>query len=164
MSGSRTGPSSSRSWAGSPPSPAQSASSHRRAPSTTAAAPTNGRTARCSAPRSGSRSAPRPVSSATSNNQPARENAKMNKPVSPADLVTPKVTTGPIVGSRKTYTTPEAAPDLRVPLREIMLDPSANEPPVAVYDSSGFYTDDNAGIDVEKGLKRTRVERVRERG
>src|SRR5215210_1229863 len=88
----------------------------------------------------------------------------MNKPVSPADLVTPKVTTGPIVGSRKTYTTPEAAPDLRVPLREIMLDPSANEPPVAVYDSSGVYTDDNAGIDVEQGLKRTRVEWVRERG
>src|SRR5919107_1618713 len=88
----------------------------------------------------------------------------MNKPVSPADLVTPKVTTGPIVGSRKAYTAPEAAPDLRVPLREIMLDPSANEPPVTVYDSSGVYTDDNAGIDVEKGLKRTRVEWVRERG
>jgi phosphomethylpyrimidine synthase len=88
----------------------------------------------------------------------------MNKPVSPADLVTPKVTTGPIVGSRKTYTTPDAAPDLRVPLREIMLDPSANEPPVTVYDSSGIYTDDNVGIDVEKGLKRTRVEWVRERG
>src|SRR5688572_18716547 len=88
----------------------------------------------------------------------------MNKPVTPADLVTPKVTTGPIVGSRKAYTTPDAAPDLRVPIREIMLDASANEPPVAVYDSSGVYTDDNAGIDVERGLKRTRVEWVRERG
>src|SRR6476620_4192399 len=88
----------------------------------------------------------------------------MNKPVSPADLVTPKVTTGPICGSRKIYTTPEAASDLRVPFREIMLDPSANEPPVAVYDSSGIYTDDNAGIDVERGLKRTRVGWVRERG
>ena len=88
----------------------------------------------------------------------------MNKPVTPADLVTPKVTTGPICGSRKAYTAPEAAPDLRVPIREIILDPSANEPPVAVYDSSGVYTDDNAGIDVERGLKRTRVEWVRERG
>src|SRR4051795_997970 len=88
----------------------------------------------------------------------------MNKPVSPADLVTPKVTTGPIVGSRKIYTTPEAASDLRVPFREIALDPSAKEPPVRVYDSSGMYTDDNAGIDVEQGLKRTRVEWVRERG
>ena len=88
----------------------------------------------------------------------------MNKPISPADLVTPKVTTGPIVGSRKAYTVPDAASDLRVPIREIMLDPSAKEPPVAVYDSSGVYTDDNAGIDVEKGLKRARVEWVRERG
>jgi phosphomethylpyrimidine synthase len=88
----------------------------------------------------------------------------MNKPLQAADLVTPKVTTGPIAGSRKTYATPDAAPDLRVPIREIMLDPSANEPPVAVYDSSGVYTDDNAGIDVEKGLKRARVEWVRERG
>ncbi len=88
----------------------------------------------------------------------------MNKPISPADLVTPKVTTGPIIGSRKAYTVPEAAPDLRVPIREIVLDPSANEPPVAVYDSSGVYTDNNAAVDVEKGLKRARVEWVRERG
>jgi phosphomethylpyrimidine synthase len=88
----------------------------------------------------------------------------MNKPVTPADLVTPTVTTGPIVGSRKTYTAPDAAPDLRVPLREIMLDPSAKEPPVQVYDSSGVYTDDKAGIDVERGLKRARVEWVKERG
>jgi len=88
----------------------------------------------------------------------------MNKPLQPADLVTPKVTTGPIAGSRKTYSTPDTAPDLRVPIREIMLDPSANEPPVAVYDSSGVYTDDTAGIDVERGLKRARVEWVRERG
>src|SRR6478735_1821605 len=88
----------------------------------------------------------------------------MNKPVSPADLVTPKVTTGPICGSRKIYTTPEAAAHLRVPFREIALDPSAKEPPVRVYDSSGIYTDDNAGIDVEQGLKRVRAEWVRERG
>src|SRR3954449_8127178 len=88
----------------------------------------------------------------------------MNKPVSPADLVTPKVTTGPIVGSRKIYTTPEAASDLRVPFREIALDPSAKEPPIRVYDSSGIYTDDNSGIDVEQGLKRIRAEWVRERG
>ena len=88
----------------------------------------------------------------------------MNKPVSPADLVTPKVTTGPICGSRKIYTTPEADADLRVPFREIALDPSAKEPPVRVYDSSGIYTDDNSGIDVEQGLKRVRAEWVKERG
>src|SRR6476661_7317477 len=93
-----------------------------------------------------------------------KEGLAMNKPLSQADLATPKVTTGPIVGSRKTYTAPDAAPDLRVPLREIMLDASAKEPPVTVYDSSGVYTDDKAGIDVERGLKRARVEWVRERG
>jgi phosphomethylpyrimidine synthase len=88
----------------------------------------------------------------------------MNKPVSPADLVTPKVTTGGIIGSRKVYTAPDAAPDLRVPIREIVLDPSSGEPPVPVYDPSGPYTDDNVAIDVERGLKRTRVEWVKERG
>src|SRR5262249_10235915 len=88
----------------------------------------------------------------------------MNKPVSPADLVTPKVTTGPIVGSRKVYAAPEAAADLRVPLREIVLDPSSGEPPVAVYDPSGPYTDNNVAIDVETGLKRARVAWVKERG
>ena len=45
----------------------------------------------------------------------------MNKPLSESDFATPKVTTGPIAGSRKIYSTPEAAPDLRVPLREIAL-------------------------------------------
>jgi phosphomethylpyrimidine synthase len=88
----------------------------------------------------------------------------MNKPLSPSDLVTPKVTTGPIIGSRKLYSAPDAAPDLRVPHREIVLDPSSGEPPVPVYDASGAYTDDNLVIDVEKGLKRTRIEWVRERG
>ncbi len=80
------------------------------------------------------------------------------------DIVTPKVTTGPIAGSRKVHAVPEAAPDLRVPVREIMLTEAAGEPPVPVYDTSGPYTDDNVGIDVEAGLKRARVEWVRERG
>ena len=48
----------------------------------------------------------------------------MNKPITESDLVTPKVTTGPLTGSRKIYSAPEAAPDLRVPLREIALDRS----------------------------------------
>ena len=88
----------------------------------------------------------------------------MNKPISAADLTTPKVTTGPIAGSRKIYVTPEAAPDLRVPLREIALDASSGEPPLPVYDTSGPYTDNDVAIDVEKGLKRTRIDWVRERG
>ena len=35
------------------------------------------------------------------------------------NIATPKVTTGPIFGSRKVYVQPETAPDLRVPVREI---------------------------------------------
>jgi phosphomethylpyrimidine synthase len=88
----------------------------------------------------------------------------MNKPLAPSDLVTPKVTTGPIAGSRKTHVVPDAAPDLRVPLREIVLSEASGEPPLPVYDTSGPYTDDNASIDVEQGLRRARVEWVRERG
>src|SRR5215475_13571643 len=80
------------------------------------------------------------------------------------DIATPKVTTGPIAGSRKSYAKPNAAPDLRVPIREIVLDPSSGEPPVPVYDPSGPYTDDKATIDVEQGLPRTRIEWVKERG
>ena len=88
----------------------------------------------------------------------------MNKHLADSDLATPKVTTGPIAGSRKIFSRPDAAPELKVPLREIALDVSSGEPPVPVYDPSGPYTDPDAAIDVEKGLPRARVEWVRERG
>ncbi len=76
----------------------------------------------------------------------------------------PKVTTGALPASRKIYSQPEAAPDLRVPLREIALDASSGEPPLPVYDTTGPYTDPAVAIDVEKGLPRTRIEWVKERG
>ena len=41
----------------------------------------------------------------------------MNKPLAESDLATPKVTTGPIAGSRKIFSRPDAALDLQVPLR-----------------------------------------------
>jgi phosphomethylpyrimidine synthase len=88
----------------------------------------------------------------------------MNKPFAESDFATPKVTTGPIAGSRKVYSAPDAAFDLRVPYREIALSEGAGEEPVRVYDPSGVYTDSDAAIDVEKGLKRSRVEWVKERG
>ena len=65
----------------------------------------------------------------------------MNKPVTSADLATPKVTTGALPASRKIYSRPETAPDLRVPLREIILSEGAGEPNLPVYDTSGPYTD-----------------------
>jgi phosphomethylpyrimidine synthase len=88
----------------------------------------------------------------------------MNKPVTSADLVTPKVTTGPLPASRKVYSQPDAAPDLRVPVREIILSEASKEPALPVYDTTGPYSDDNVAIDVEKGLKRTRIAWVKERG
>jgi phosphomethylpyrimidine synthase len=88
----------------------------------------------------------------------------MNKAVTSADLVTPKVTTGPLPASRKVYAAPDAAPDLRVPLREIILEPTANEPNVLVYDTTGAYSDPDTVIDVEKGLSRARIEWVKARG
>jgi phosphomethylpyrimidine synthase len=88
----------------------------------------------------------------------------MNKPLAESDFATPKVTTGPIAGSRKVYAAPDAAPDLRVPYREIALSEGAAEEPVRIYDPSGIYTEADAAIDVEKGLKRTRIEWVKERG
>jgi len=88
----------------------------------------------------------------------------MNKHTADTDLATPKVTTGPIAGSRKIYATPDAAPDLKVPLREVVLDASSGEPPLPLYDPSGVYTDPDVTLDVEKGLARTRIDWVRERG
>src|SRR5260370_23953007 len=88
----------------------------------------------------------------------------MNKPLAESDFTTPKVTTGPIAGSSKVYVAPDAAPDLRVPYREIALSEGAGEEPVRIYDPSGIYTEADAAIDVEKGLKRSRVEWVKERG
>ena len=61
------------------------------------------------------------------------------------------VTTGAIQGSRKVYAAPAGRPDLRVPFREVVLtDP--NEAPVRIYDPSGPYTQDDAAIDLSKGL------------
>jgi len=88
----------------------------------------------------------------------------MNKLVAPNDLTTPKVTTGALPASRKVFATPDTAPDLRVPLREIVLSEGSGEPPLPVYDTSGPYTDETVTIDVEKGLSRTHSTRARWRG
>jgi phosphomethylpyrimidine synthase len=80
------------------------------------------------------------------------------------DLKTPEVTTGALPASKKIYSVPDTAPDLRVPLRQIALSEAAKEPPLPVYDTSGPYTDPEVKIEVEKGLSRQRLEWVKERG
>jgi phosphomethylpyrimidine synthase len=73
------------------------------------------------------------------------------------------VTTGPIAGSHKIYAAPKSHPDMRVPLREILLsDPL--EPPVRVYDPSGPYTETDARIDLAAGLPAVRESWIEARG
>ncbi|MHC2802549.1 hypothetical protein ACVMII_002295 [Bradyrhizobium diazoefficiens] len=80
------------------------------------------------------------------------------------DKTVPAVTTGPLPSSRKIFASPDAAPDLRVPLREIILSEGAGEPNLPVYDTSGPYTDPSVTIDVNAGLARNRKQWVLERG
>jgi|GEM_PF-3374237 len=88
----------------------------------------------------------------------------MNKPINPAELNVPGITTGPLPSSMKVYTHPKADPSLSVPHRAIQLHPSAEEPDVPVYDTSGPYSDPAVEIDLEKGLPRPRTEWVKARG
>ena len=88
----------------------------------------------------------------------------MNKHIDQSEFQTPSVTTGPLPASRKGYVSSERFADLRVPIREIDLHPSANEPALPVYDTTGPYTDPAVTIDVEKGLARHRTAWVLERG
>jgi phosphomethylpyrimidine synthase len=74
------------------------------------------------------------------------------------------VTTGPVTGSRKIYTSPADRPDLLVPFREIALAPTANEPPFRLYDTSGPFTDPAVTIDLEAGLAPLRAPWLAARG
>ena len=76
----------------------------------------------------------------------------MNVREKPQNLVPQSVTCGPLPGSKKIYHHPKGCPGMAVPFREIALDPSANEPPVRVYDPSGPYTQDGISVDLSKGL------------
>ena len=88
----------------------------------------------------------------------------MNKPIDQSEFQTPEVTSGALPSSSKVYTAPDADPSLRVPHRLVHLHPSANEPDVPVYDTSGPYSDPDITIDVEAGLARPRTAWVKERG
>ncbi|MDP1659497.1 MAG: phosphomethylpyrimidine synthase ThiC [Methylotenera sp.] len=78
-------------------------------------------------------------------------------------------TTTPFAKSRKVYVE-GSRPDIRVPFREISLSdtPSAfgaeKNPPVAVYDTSGPYTDPTISIDIRNGLPALRTGWILERG
>ncbi len=82
----------------------------------------------------------------------------------PASARPATVTTGPIAGSRKIYTSPEGRPDIGVPFREIALEPTAREAAFRTYDTSGVYTDPAVTIDLEAGLPPVRRGWLAERG
>ncbi|XUY26479.1 phosphomethylpyrimidine synthase ThiC [Agrobacterium sp. rho-8.1] len=81
-----------------------------------------------------------------------------------AKNITPVVTTGPLPASIKVYKPGIIHPDIRVPMREIAVHPTAGEPPVTVYDSSGPYTDPSHAVSIESGLPRLRRDWVVARG
>jgi phosphomethylpyrimidine synthase len=77
--------------------------------------------------------------------------------------------TRPIPGSVKIHVE-GSRPDLRVPMREIALSPTPRtvgvekNAPLAVYDTSGPYTDPSANIDLARGLAALRARWIEERG
>jgi len=87
-----------------------------------------------------------------------------NIPTSKATSDEFHVTTGALPGSNKVYVRSESMPDVRVPMREIHLHPTANEVPVRVYDTSGPYSEPAAEIDIYKGLKPVRDQWITARG
>ncbi|HBS24029.1 phosphomethylpyrimidine synthase ThiC, partial [Thalassospira sp.] len=79
----------------------------------------------------------------------------MSVPSTKTDI-TSDDTTGPLPASRKIHITGSHFSDIRVPMREIAVHPTAGEPPIRVYDPSGPYTDPDVTIDIAKGLPRLR--------
>jgi len=75
-----------------------------------------------------------------------------------------EITTGPLPASRKIYVESERDSSVKVPMREIELHPSAMEPPVTVYDTSGPYSDPDIEIDIRKGLPPLRSPWIEARG
>ena len=80
------------------------------------------------------------------------------------NVITPKITAGPLPASRKVYKPGDLHKDLRVPMREIAVHPTAGEPPVTVYDSSGPYTDADIETDIARGLAPLRTPWIEARG
>lgn len=81
-----------------------------------------------------------------------------------------KITTGPIIGSRKIYVESNNQ-DIKVAMKEIALSPTKHNdnnktenPALVLYDTSGPYTDPNIEIDIYKGLPALRFNWIEERG
>src|SRR5438067_2738133 len=82
----------------------------------------------------------------------------------PLTIVVPQVTAGAFPSSRKIYVKGKRHGDVTVAMREIDLEPSAGEPPLRVYDTSGPYSDPAAATDIHKGLPELRRSWILARG
>jgi phosphomethylpyrimidine synthase len=96
------------------------------------------------------------------------EGGKMHQPQNAAPGVR-AAKTGSLPGSKKIYI--HGNNGIRVPMREIQLQPAAdlngsfdNNPSLRVYDTSGPYTDPDAIIDLTRGLPELRKSWILERG
>ncbi len=83
------------------------------------------------------------------------------------------ITRKPIPGSRRVYVGGALHPEMRVPMREVVLastrsrrpdEPDEINPPVTLYDTSGPYTDPDVRFDVSRGLEPIRLPWVLRRG
>jgi phosphomethylpyrimidine synthase len=75
-----------------------------------------------------------------------------------------RVTSGPFPASRKIHVPGRRHAEISVGMREIDLDPSAGEPPVRAYDTSGPYSDPAAETDINRGLPELRKPWILARG
>jgi len=69
----------------------------------------------------------------------------------------------PFMNSKKVYVEGKTFTDIRVGMREIAIE-DPEFPSITVYDTSGPYSDENAKIDVTKGIERFRESWITERG
>jgi phosphomethylpyrimidine synthase len=75
-----------------------------------------------------------------------------------------QVVAGALPASRKIYKSGSIYPEIRVPMREISLHPSARERPLIVYDTSGPYTEGGFKINIDQGLPGIRACWIEGRG
>src|SRR5438128_596949 len=95
---------------------------------------------------------------------PRTRNGSNTMNIHDPNIATPKVTTGPLPASRKVYARPDAAPELRVPVREIVLTETAAGPPIPVYDTTGPYTEPDVTLELAQGPARRRAAGAHGRG
>ncbi|MEP7245891.1 MAG: phosphomethylpyrimidine synthase ThiC [Gammaproteobacteria bacterium] len=80
------------------------------------------------------------------------------------NAVPPRAIETSFPASRKIYRAGSIHPDIRVPMRHIDVHPTALEPGITVYDSSGPYTDPTVKIEIARGLAPLRKPWIQARG